>query len=113
MCDYCKMPFGDNRLGAEIVTKTGKVYKFDDAHCIKSFMKSPDFKDEKGYGVYFVDFSGKHSLIPATTAFYLKSDALKSPMNGNIAAFSNSDSLQFAMETYPGTILTWNQVNTP
>jgi len=113
MCDYCKMPFGDNRLGAEIVTKTGKVYKFDDAHCIKSFMKSPDFKDEKGYGVYFVDFSGKHSLIRATTAFYLKSDALKSPMNGNIAAFSNSDSLQFAMETYPGTILTWNQVNTP
>ena len=76
-------------------------------------MQSPGFKNEKGYDVYFVDFSGKHSLIPAATAFYLKSDALKSPMNGNIAAFSNADNLKFVMNTYPGTILTWNQVETP
>ena len=113
MCDYCKMPISDNRLCAEIVTQKGKVYKFDDAHCIKSFVQSPGFKNEKGYDVYFVDFSGNHALIAAATAFYLKSDALKSPMNGNIAAFSNSDSLKFVMNTYPGTILTWNQVDTP
>ena len=76
-------------------------------------MESPGFKNEKECDVYFVDFSGNHSLIPAATAFYLKSDALKSPMNGNTAAFNNSDSLQYVMKTYPGTILTWNQVNTP
>jgi len=107
------MPISDNRLGGEIVTQKGKVYKFDDAHCIKSFMQTPGFKNEKGYNVYFVDFSGNHVLIPAATAFYLKSSALKSPMNGNIAAFSNADSLQLVMNTYPGALLTWPQVDTP
>jgi copper chaperone NosL len=112
-CDFCKMPVSDNRFGAEIVTSKGKAYKFDDAHCIISFIHSTAFKGEKEYVVYFVDFTGSHSLIPAATAFYLKSETLRSPMNGNIAAFSNRDSLQFVMKEYPGTTLSWPQLTTP
>ena len=107
------MPVSDNRFGAEIVTNKGKIYKFDDAHCIISFMHSTGFNQEKGYDVYFVDFAGSHSLIPVATALFLKSDALRSPMNGNIAAFSNTDSMQFAMNKYSGTELTWNKLNKP
>ncbi len=113
VCDFCKMPISDKRFGAEIVTQKGKVFKFDDAHCIKSFMQSPDFKKKKGYDVYFVDYSVDHTLIPAAAAFYLKSDNLKSPMNGNIAAFNNADSLKFVMNTYPGTELIWDKVKMP
>ena len=113
ICDFCKMPVSDNRLGAEIVTKKGKVFKFDDAHCIISFMSSKEFKQEKGYDVYFVDYTGNHSLIPAAIAFFFKSDTLRSPMNGNIAAFSNADSMRFAMNKYSGTVLSWNQLIKP
>src|SRR5450631_3034109 len=112
-CDYCKMPVSDNRFGAEIVTNKGKIYKFDDAHCIISFMHSTGFNQEKGYDVYFVDFTGSHTLIPVATALFLKSDVLRSPMNGNIAAFSNADSMQFAMNKYSGTELTWNKLIKP
>jgi copper chaperone NosL len=112
-CDFCKMPVSDNRFGAEIITKKGKVFKFDDAHCIISFMHSTGFKQEKEYAIYFVDFTGSHLLIPATTALYLKSDALRSPMNGNIAAFSNTDSMRFVMNKYPGTAFLWSQLNKP
>jgi copper chaperone NosL len=111
ICDFCKMPVSDNRFGAEIVTKKGKVFKFDDAHCIYSFMNSSAFKQEKEYSVYFVDFAGNHSLIPAATALFVKSDALRSPMNGDIAAFSNADSMQFARNKYSGSTLSWNQMN--
>ena len=31
-CDFCKMTISDNRFGAEIITKKGKVYIFDDEH---------------------------------------------------------------------------------
>ena len=109
-CDFCKMPVSDNRFGAEVVTKKGKVFKFDDAHCIIYFMRSAGFRQENGDDVYFVDFTGNHSLIPAATALFLKSDSLRSPMNGNIAAFSNADSMQFTMKKYPGTVFSWNQI---
>jgi copper chaperone NosL len=112
-CNFCNMPVSDNRFGAEIVTTKGKVFKFDDAHCIFSFMHLPGFKEEKGYDVYFVDFTGNHSLITAATALYLKSDALRSPMNGNIAAFSSADSAHFALNRYSGTLFSWNQMNKP
>lgn len=76
-------------------------------------MHSNEFNQAKGYDVYFVDFTGSHTLIPAATALFLKSDALRSPMNGNIAAFSNADSMHFAMNKYSGTDLTWNKLNKP
>ena len=39
-CSFCKMSIADNHFGAEIMTKKGKVYKFDDMHCIAGFMKA-------------------------------------------------------------------------
>ncbi|MEO8710718.1 MAG: nitrous oxide reductase accessory protein NosL, partial [Parafilimonas sp.] len=112
-CDFCKMPVSDARFGAEILTNKGKAYKFDDEHCLRSFLQQPSFSKEKSYTVYFVDFSGNHSLIPASTSFFLKSSALRSPMNGNVAAFSNKDSLQKVNDKYPGTVLQWDQLLQP
>lgn len=112
-CDFCKMPVSDNRFGAEVITAKGKAFKFDDAHCVLSFLHSDGFKNEKQYKVYFVDFSGKHELLPAEKASYLKSDALRSPMNGNIAAFQSSDSLETTLKKFPGTPLTWNELDRP
>ncbi len=109
-CDYCKMPVSDNRFGAEIITGKGKIYKFDDGHCVLSFLRSPAFEKEKNYNVYFVNFSANHSLIPASTSLFLKSDELRSPMNGNVAAFNNADSLQVATTKFPGTRLSWNEL---
>jgi copper chaperone NosL len=113
VCSYCKMPVSDNRFGAEVITGKGKIYKFDDAHCVLSFLHAPNFQNEKDYKVYVVDFSGNHSLIPASKALFLKSEALRSPMNGNIAAFSNSDSLQMTFSKYTSDKLSWNEVNKP
>ena len=107
------MPVSDNRFGAEIVTATGKIYKFDDTHCVLSFLHSAEFKKEQKFKVYFVDFSGNHSLIPAATSSFLKSEALRSPMNGNIAAFSNHDSMTQTSDKYSGTKLSWTELNKP
>ncbi|HSN08835.1 MAG TPA: hypothetical protein VLS85_07345 [Hanamia sp.] len=103
----------DNRFGAEIITDKGKIYKFDDGHCVLSFLHSASFEKEKNYKIYFVNFSADHSLIPAATSYFLKSDELRSPMNGNVAAFNNADSLQVATTKYPGTRLDWNELNKP
>ena len=109
-CDFCKMTVSDNRFGAEIVTKKGKVFKFDDAHCILSFLQKDGFNRSQVKDIYFTDFSNGHPLIRANEAFFLKSDQLRSPMEGNIAAFSNLDSLHKIMTDYKGNVVKWNQL---
>jgi len=113
VCSYCKMPVSDNRFGAEVITQKGKIYKFDDAHCILNFLHDAKFESEKNYTLYFVDFSGDHSLMPVSKSLFLKSDALRSPMNGNVAAFNNSDSLQMAFDKYAGSKLSWSELEKP
>jgi copper chaperone NosL len=109
-CDFCKMTVSDDRFGAEIVTKKGKVFKFDDAHCIFSFLEKDGFDKNSVKDIYFKDFSNGHSLIKANEAFFLKSDQLRSPMAGNIAAFSNEDSLEKVKAEFAGTTVTWSEL---
>lgn len=109
-CDFCKMTISDQRFGAEIVTKKSKIFKFDDQHCLVSYMKADGFDTENVAGVYFTDFNKPHGLIPVEQAHFLQSPDLKSPMNGNIAAFSHEDSLGNALPKYYGNRITWEEM---
>ncbi len=109
-CDYCKMTISDNRFGAEIVTKKSKVYKFDDKHCVMAFLNANKIAKPDIAGVYFTDFSSPHQLIKAEQAFFLQSPSLKSPMNGNIAAFSHEDSLDQMLPSFYGNKISWEDV---
>ncbi|MDE3237195.1 MAG: nitrous oxide reductase accessory protein NosL [Bacteroidota bacterium] len=109
-CSFCKMTISDNRFGAEILTKKGKLFKFDDMHCILSFLHSNTIEQKDIQDIYVTNFSGNHSLVKAPTAFFAKSDDFKSPMNGNIAAFENEDSLKKILIQYKGNSVSWNDI---
>lgn len=100
-CDYCKMAIADMNYGAEIVTKKGKVFKFDDTHCLAAFrsekMDSSDVKD-----VYFVNFSGPHNLVNGNNVILVKSEELRSPMGGNTAAFEKEAEANATMNKVNG-----------
>jgi copper chaperone NosL len=106
-CDYCRMTISDARFGAEIVTSKGKAYKFDDMHCILSFLKAGGI-DTTNSRFYLVDFTN-HDLQPATKMFILRSDALRSPMQGNMAAFSSKENLTQALQKFNGSTFTWHE----
>ena len=109
-CDFCKMTVSDARFGAEIITAKGKIYKFDDTHCLLAFLKEAKEQDYKNSKIYFVNFSGDHGMILSENAVLLKSDQLRSPMGGNIAAFDNRDSLGKVKTLFAGDIVLWNDV---
>lgn len=109
-CSFCKMTISDNRYGAEIITRKGKVYKFDDSHCLLSFIQSKTVEKKELDRIYFTDFTGKHTLIKAEDAFLLQSDFFRGPMNGNMAAFSNADSMKKMERQYRGNVVTWKQL---
>ena len=110
-CDFCKMTVSDVRFGAEIITDKGKVYKFDDVHCIISYMKSGILDAKKIKEIYLTNFTGAHELKKANEMFLLKSDELRSPMSGNIAAFSSKDSLNKVKIIYKGREISWGDIN--
>jgi copper chaperone NosL len=108
-CAFCKMTISDNKYGAEIITKKGKILKFDDAHCILTYMNK-EIQQKDVTAVYFTDFDGDHSLIDVNKSFLLKSTELHSPMGGNVAAFTNKESLKKTMQQFKGTEVAWSEL---
>lgn len=109
-CTFCKMKISDNRFGAEIVTTKGKVYKFDDAHCILSFIKSAAVAKNELGTVYFTTFNTPHDLMKVDEVKFLQSPSFKSPMNGNIAAFSNEEQLAKVIPEFNGNRISWEEM---
>jgi copper chaperone NosL len=109
-CDFCKMTISDPRFGAEIITKKGKIFKFDDEHCIIGFLNSKKVAQQDISGIYFIDFTIPDKLVNVNDAVFLQCPALKSPMGGNIAAFSNEDSLTKVFQQINGNKISWEDM---
>lgn len=109
-CHACKMTLMDNRFGAEIITDKGKVYKFDDMNCMLSFFYSNELKAPEQATILVIDFSKPESLIDARKARYVKSDAIRSPMASNMAAFETEVALQTFNDSWQGAVLDWNDL---
>lgn len=111
-CSYCRMMISDPQFGGEIITGKGKVYKFDDMYCLTAFLKEGSVAGNDIKDIYAVNFCGDHGLIKADENLLLyKSDLLHSPMNGNIAAFDNRDSIAAIMNKFKGGMpLNWDEM---
>ncbi len=109
-CYFCKMTISDVRFGAELITTKGKIYKFDDVHCIVSYLRTKDVEPQDIKNVYLSNFCKDHQLINVNKCSLLKSENLKSPMGGNTAAFDNRDSLLKIQQLYPGDPVNWNDL---
>ena len=109
-CDFCKMTISNSRFGAEILTKKGKAFKYDDIACMISDLKQNSNLKENISMTYATDFSGNHQLTDVKNCFFLKSENLRSPMGGNIAGISNKDSLNFYLNSFQGEEITWDEI---
>jgi copper chaperone NosL len=109
-CHFCKMIISDRNFGAELVTTKSKVYKFDDTHCLASFLKSNYLKKKEIAALYIVDYAQKEKLIPAETAFLIKADKIRSPMAGNVAAFETEVSMKSFQNLWNAIVIKWEDV---
>jgi copper chaperone NosL len=110
-CDDCKMTIMDAKFGGEIITKKGRVYKFDDAHCLANFIKSNNVKKEEIAGIAFMNYENPNTFLKAESAFFVVSPQLKSPMNSNAAAFANEQAAQKTAKEANGVVENWNKLS--
>jgi copper chaperone NosL len=106
------MTLMDKKFGAEIVTKKGKVYKFDDVNCMIDFHNSGfEPEDNMAYRLV-VDFANPEKLIDAQQAFYIKSNQIKSPMASHVASFEIKEQAELNNKEWKGIWLSWGEVVT-
>ena len=105
-CTHCHMTIADPRFGAEVVTRNGKVLAFDDVGCMAAWLRENAAQLSQAWVMDFVD----HAWMPADSAIYLRSDALRTPMASGLAALRQgpeSDSLRASLG---GELLSWAAV---
>lgn len=109
-CVYCKMTISDARFGTQIVTNKGRAFNFDDVQCMIAFMKAGDVDQADIKEIYLPDYSNDNKLYPAKEMFLLRSEALKSPMRGDVAAFITEADVEEARKIYGGEVLKWDDL---
>ena len=104
-CHFCKMTIVDKVHAAEIVTKKGKIYKFDASECMVHFME--DF-DTSQIELYLVNnYTEPEILIDATKATFLISKNIPSPMGAFLSAFKNKADAEKFQSEKGGELYTW------
>ena len=111
-CHTCKMTLMDKKFGAELVSKKGKVFKFDDVNCMLTFYHSGQIPPQEFAHRLVADYTQPGKLVEAVDAFYLKSPAIKTPMASQIAAFQKKEALETQKKELQGIYLVWGELVT-
>src|SRR4030095_2860859 len=88
-CAECKMTIMDPHFGGEIITKKGRIYKFDDTHCIAQFLKRRGVELASIHRTLFTDYEKAGEFLEVEKSEFVLSHQFTRPMGGNAAAFSS------------------------
>ncbi len=107
VCHYCKMTIVDRQHAAELVTKKGKVYKFDAIECMIPYR----VESNQEYNFVLVnDFNNPGKLTDAESSHYLVCNNIPSPMGAYLSAFSNPDHANKMKMNKGGEIYNWEEI---
>lgn len=107
-CHYCKMTIVDSQHAAQLVTKKGKAFKYDAIECMLNHKANWDQAAVKFHLV--ADYNNPRILIDATTAHYLVSESIPSPMGAFLSAFENEPVREKVWAENGGKTLSWEQL---
>lgn len=111
LCHTCKMGIVDRKFGSELVTKTGKVYKFDDIGCMVRLMKSGALDQNELVHILVIDFERETQLVDVNECKFVFGEDIRTPMNFNTAAFKNDNvALEFKSQGNNRQIVNWDYI---
>ncbi len=105
-CAHCHMTIADPRFGAELATRTGRVFAFDDVGCMAAWLREHPTEVAGAWVMNFVD----HRWMAADSAMYLESDSLRTPMASGLAALRPGVESDSVLARLGGQLLTWDGV---
>ncbi len=110
LCHTCKMGIIDPKFGAELITKKGKIYKFDDVSCLNHYLRSNATEQSEISQLLVINFEKENDFLPLEKAVFILGPAVKSPMGGNAAAFTDRSAAEKMNTRLQGELLSWKEV---
>jgi len=107
-CHYCSMTIVDQQHAAQLVTRKGKVYKFDAAECMINSLS--DFDENKVAQFLVTDYQTPTELIDATKATFIVSPEIPSPMRANLSASKSKESASAILAAKQGDLYSWKEI---
>jgi copper chaperone NosL len=108
VCAFCKMTIVDLKFAPQLITDRGKYYVFDDIGCMASFIN--DNKDLNIKKMFVPNYLEGTEYMEARNAFYIGGGEVKSPMDGNIAAFKTAAEAKQYAEKLNASVISWEEL---
>jgi copper chaperone NosL len=103
------MGVAEARFAAELVTRQGRVYRFDSVECLATYyLREADFA--RVHSIWVTDLNEPTRLLRLEEAAFVHSASLRTPMGAGLAAFEAATGRARALAAAPGEVLTWSQV---
>jgi copper chaperone NosL len=103
-CARCGMVIADGRFVSAWRDAAGKARVFDDPGCM--VLDQIELAPADGSHCWVADYRDE-TFLDATSAAYVMSDAIRSPMAYGIAAFATRDAADGALGNLGGTVTDW------
>ncbi|MBO6780025.1 MAG: nitrous oxide reductase accessory protein NosL [Rhodothermales bacterium] len=105
---FCRMTISEPVFASQLVTSTGKVYKFDSVECMVGYVHAGRADDVAQ--LWVTDSARPGQLIPAEEAFFVQSSAIRSPMGGGLMAVSDEVAALALATERDGSVLSWGEL---
>lgn len=110
-CAHCHMTIAEPRLAAQLVTRTGKTYVFDDPGCLADFLAAGMVDRSAIHSAWIADYTARtERLLPAEAAWLVQSDRIRTPMNNRIAAVASAAAAESLRAELGGEVVRWAEV---
>lgn len=104
------MVISDPRFPAQIITTTGKTYKFDAVECMIGAVEENEIPKNKIEKMFIADFANNNSWLQTSATYFMICDKIKSPMGANAKAFSTKAEAEKAAAENKGKVYDWNSL---
>lgn len=110
ICHSCKMGIIDPKFGCELITKKGKVYKFDDVICLHRFLKAGTIPAEEIKQTVVINYEKQQDFLAVSKVIFVVAPEVRSPMGSNAAAFADKDAAERFNASLHGKLKTWTEL---
>lgn len=106
-CKHCRMDIRNDKFSATIQSNDGKLTHFGAIECLVNYLKTKEESDFKE--ILVTDYLSNES-INVLDAYFLKSEAIPSPMGANLSAFSDKLTAERTQKEKGGQIFNWQEL---
>ncbi len=106
LCSECRMIISDPQFTAVLFDTSGENFKFDDIGCMRLY----ETRNQPEVKVMWVRDYASHEWLDGSSAFFVFSKSLVTPMGHGIAAFGSKDNALNFLKEKEGRIVSWEEM---